>query len=55
MPVAAAQLVLATAAEGRSLVGAPGFAARLPLAASGAAAHRPPLCTTVLARLWLWL
>ena len=35
MPVAAAQLVLVTAAEDRSLVGAAGFASALPLAASG--------------------
>lgn len=34
-PVAAAQLVLVTAAEGRSLVGATSFASVLPLAASG--------------------
>lgn len=34
-PVAAAQLVLVTAAEGRSLVGATNFASVLPLAASG--------------------
>ncbi len=36
MPVSAAQLVLVTALEGRSLVGAQGFADVLPLAASGA-------------------
>lgn len=35
MPVAAAQLVLLTAAEGQTLVGSEGFAAVLPLAASG--------------------
>lgn len=35
MPVAAAQLVLLTAAEDGSLVGAEGFARALPLAASG--------------------
>ncbi len=34
-PVAAAQLVLVTAAEGRSLVGASDFASKLPLAATG--------------------
>lgn len=33
--MAAAQLVLVTAAEGRSLVGATNFASVLPLAASG--------------------
>ena len=36
-PVAAAQLVLVTAAEGRSLVGATNFASVLPLAARGEA------------------
>ena len=35
MPVAAAQLVLLTAAEDGTLVGADGFASALPLAASG--------------------
>jgi hypothetical protein len=35
MPVAAAQLVLLTAAEDVALVGDEGFAAALPLAASG--------------------
>lgn len=35
MPVAAAQLVLVTAAENQTLVGGPGFAVSLPLAASG--------------------
>lgn len=35
MPVAAAQLVLLTAAEDGSLVGDEGFASALPLAASG--------------------
>ncbi|KAK9816549.1 hypothetical protein WJX72_001810 [[Myrmecia] bisecta] len=35
MPVAAAQLVLVTAAEGKSLVGVESFASVLPLAASG--------------------
>lgn len=35
MPVSAAQLVLVTAVEGQSLVGAEGFATVLPLAASG--------------------
>ncbi len=35
MPVSAAQLVLVTALEGRSLVGTDGFADVLPLAASG--------------------
>lgn len=39
-PVAAAQLVLVTAAEGRSLVGATNFASVLPLAATG----KCPLC-----------
>ena len=34
-PVAAAQLVLVTAAEGQSLVGASNFASKLPLAATG--------------------
>ncbi|EFN55548.1 hypothetical protein CHLNCDRAFT_52364 [Chlorella variabilis] len=36
MPVAAAQLVLLTAAEGEALVGDEGFASKLPLAATGA-------------------
>ena len=36
MPVAAAQLVLATAAEDGALVSSFGFASKLPLAASGA-------------------
>lgn len=35
MPVAAAQLVLVTAAEDKALVGDFGFASALPLAASG--------------------
>lgn len=35
MPVAAAQLVLVTAAEDRALVADFGFASQLPLAASG--------------------
>lgn len=38
MPVAAAQLVLATAAEDGALVSGFGFASKLPLAASGAVA-----------------
>lgn len=40
-PVAAAQLVLVTAVEGRALVGAGDFASVLPLAASGALAVSP--------------
>ena len=38
MPIAAAQLVLATAAEDGALVSSFGFASKLPLAASGAGA-----------------
>lgn len=40
-PVAAAQLVLVTAAEGQSLVGASNFASKLPLAATGELACQP--------------
>ena len=49
-PVAAAQLVLVTAAEGRTLVGEGNFAATLPLAATGKAlaALVALLCTALL-------
>ena len=49
-PVAAAQLVLVTAAEGRTLVGGGNFAATLPLAATGkaVAAFMALLCTIFL-------
>lgn len=47
MPVAAAQLVLATAAEDGVLVADFGFASKLPLAASGAERKSQPLEPTV--------
>ena len=52
-PVAAAQLVLVTAAEGRSLVGASDFASVLPLAATGI--HLPQSdASCSLVSVWFW-